>query len=633
MSEQNLLSKPFEAEVSKLLELMIHSVYSEAEVFLRELIANASDACDKLRYLQQTDESFQKFGQDFSVDIFVDKEKKTIVIRDNGIGMTLEDMSENLGTIARSGTQAFAAMLEAKGGESSSIGQFGVGFYSAFIVAQRVEVLSKAAGQDGIALWTSDGASGFQVGVVTKDQFASSHGTEITLHIRDEHEEFLEISRLRQVVTKYAEHIAIPVRLAEMKENEDSDLETITGNKAIWTRNKSEISDEDYQDFYRGMTHHFDKPSHTIHYHAEGRMDYSVLLFIPEEAPYDLFNGERESQVKLHVKKVFITDKAQIIPGYLRFVKGLVDCADLPLNISREMLQNSPPVVSLRKAVTNRVLTELNKLADKQTETYDKIFENFGAVIKEGLYEDHDRRDDLLDLVRFKTTTSGDAWRSLKQIKENMREGQSQIYYITGRNPKEIEASPHLEGFNKRNVEVLILSDPIDDFWVNMIHEYEGTPLSSVTRSGNDLASIVGDKDEQQNNHSSNEGKPSAVQQETLMSAMRLILKDDIADVKLSDRLTDSPVCLVADSQGIDLNLEKILAAQGQSVHARKILELNPDHPYIQKLAANSDDKDFANAMEGPSRLLLDLARIMDGDTPSRPREFVQSITALMQKA
>ncbi len=635
MSDEQLQSKEFEAEVSRLLEMMIHSVYSESEVFLRELIANSSDACDRLRYMQQTDEELQKLGQNFQVDITLDKDAGTITINDNGIGMSEADMVAHLGTIARSGTRAFAAMLEEKGqAEAAGIGQFGVGFYSAFIVAHEVEVLSKAAGSSEVTRWVSDGTSGYRVGPAEASQFLATHGTRITLHIRESQQEYLDASRLKEVVKKYAEHIAIPVRIIEVKDGAAEVPEEVNAKGALWTRNKNEILDKEYAEFYRGLTHHFDEPAHTIHYRAEGRMEYSVLLFIPQEAPFDLYNGEREAQVKLHVKKMFITDKAEILPGYLRFVKGLVDCADLPLNISREMLQNSPQVVALRKAVTNRVLTEMNKIADRTPEQFEQMFEKFGPVLKEGLYEDHERKDDLLELIRFRTTTH-DGWRSLKQVKEDMKEGQQKIYYITGRSREEIDASPHLEGFKSRDIEVLILSDPIDDFWVNMVHEFDGTAMASVTRAGEELKEVAKkDQEDQKDDTKAADGGamvPEA-KKATLVAAIRQALKDDVADVKLSERLTDSPVCLVADHGGIDLNLEKILAAQGQSIQAKRILEINPDHPYILGLARRSEEKGFADEVREPARLLHDLARVMDGEAPSKPKEFVKAVTSLLQK-
>lgn len=635
MSDEQLQSKEFEAEVSRLLEMMIHSVYSESEVFLRELIANASDACDRLRYMQQTDEELQKLGQDFRVDITLDKDAGTITITDNGMGMSQDDLVEHLGTIARSGTRAFAAMLEEKGESGAAgIGQFGVGFYSAFIVASEVEVLSKAADKPEVSRWVSDGTSGYRVGPAEGAEFLATHGTRITLQIRENQQEYLDVSRLKQVVKKYAEHIAIPVRLIEVKDGAAEVPEEVNAKGALWARNKNEILDKEYADFYRGLTHHFDEPAHIIHYHAEGRMDYSVLLFVPQEAPFDLYNGEREAQVKLHVKKMFITDKAEILPGYLRFVKGLVDCTDLPLNISREMLQNSPQVVALRKAVTNRVLTEMNKIAERMPEQFEKMFEKFGPVLKEGLYEDHERKEDLLELIRFRTTTQ-EGWRSLKQVKEDMKEGQQKIYYITGRSREEIDASPHLEGFKSRDIEVLILSDPIDDFWVNMVHEFDGTALASVTRAGEELKEVAkNDQAGQPDGDKAADGGAMVpeIKKATLIAAIRQALKDDVADVKLSERLTDSPVCLVADHGGIDLNLEKILAAQGQSIQAKRILEINPDHPYILGLARRSEEKGFADEIREPARLLHDLARVMDGEAPSRPKEFVKAVTSLLQK-
>jgi len=471
MSEETL---SFQTEVAKLLRLMVNSVYSDKEVFLRELISNASDACDKARYLSITEPEILGDDPDFKVRIKVDKEARTLSLSDNGIGMDRDGLISDLGTIARSGTSAFMENLSGDQAEDMQmIGQFGVGFYSVFMIADKVEVTSRRAGDDAAWVWTSDGLGEFTINEAERD----GRGTTILIHLKADEDEWLDEHKLQGVVKKYSDHIALPILLTI-----DAGEETAANEaSAIWSRPKSEITDEQYTEFYHHVGHAMDDPWLNIHYKAEGKIEYTGLLFVPTRRPFDLFDPARRHAVKLYVRRVFITDEAEgLIPSYLRFLRGIVDSEDLPLNISREMLQNSPLIRHMNQAVTRRVLTELGKKAEKEPEKYAEFWENFGSVLKEGLYEDQERQADLLELVRFRST-AGEDLVSLKDYVARMKEGQEAIYYITGDDQQTLETSPHLEGFRARGVEVLLLSDPVDDFWLSAVFEYEGHALTSAT--------------------------------------------------------------------------------------------------------------------------------------------------------
>src|SRR5690242_1963953 len=471
--------REFQAEVSRLLEIVAHSLYSEKEIFLRELISNASDACDRLRYAALTEPALAEGDAEYRITLTPDKAGRTLTVSDNGIGMNREELIDNLGTIARSGTAAFVNQLSGDAKKDMSlIGQFGVGFYSAFMVAEKVEVLSRKAGDAEGWRWTSDGKGSFTIEPAAN----VPRGTRITLHVREGDEEYLEPQRIRQIVKRYSDHIALPIVLADGNKEE-----TINAASALWTRPRSEITPEQYKEFYHHVAHSFDEPWLTLHGKAEGVLEYSFLLFVPAAKPFDLFDPERKSRLKLYVRRVFITDEGtELLPAYLRFVRGVVDSEDLPLNISREMLQSNPTVSRIRQQLTRRILSELGKKAGEAPEEYAKFWDNFGAVLKEGLYEDREQRDTLLSLVRFRSTTR-DGFISFDQYVEAMRPGQEAIYTITGDNLDLLKKSPQLEGFRARGVEVLLLTDPIDEFWVSSIGTYKEKQFKSATRGGVDL--------------------------------------------------------------------------------------------------------------------------------------------------
>ena len=611
----------FEAEVSKLLHLMVHSVYSDREIFLRELISNASDACDRLRYLSLTDPDLAGGNTDFAIDIVVNNKAGTVTVSDNGTGMNREELIENLGTIARSGTAAFVEQMTGDAKKDSSlIGQFGVGFYSSFMVADKVDVLTRKAGEDQAWHWQSDGKGSYEIEPATKD----SRGTEITLHVTKDAKEFLNKNRLQDIVKTYSDHIAFPIRL---KMDDENEAETINTVSALWMRAKKDITPEQYAEFFRHYGGGFGAPAHIIHYRAEGKIEYAALLFIPDAKPFDLFDPARKARVRLYVRRVFITDECDgLIPNYLRFLKGVVDSEDLPLNLSREMLQNNPVLVRIRKALTGRVMSEMTKLAGKEPEKYAKIWNNFGAVLKEGIYEDEDRRDDLLKLSRFRSTTS-DGLTSLADYVSRMKDGQKTIYYVTGSSPELVAKSPQLEGFRKKGVEVLLLSDPVDDFWLSAVMEFDGRPFKSITRGDTDLKDIAAENDDKKDDENASELT-------LLIAHLKEALGDEVRDVRSTDRLTESAACLVADEGAMDMHLERILRSQDQvSQNMPKILEINPGHDLVRALQKYSGEKGAAERMKDPAHLLLDQARIAEGEPVKDPAAFTRRMADMMAKS
>jgi molecular chaperone HtpG len=613
-------TRTFQAEVSRLLDIVAHSLYSEKEIFLRELISNASDACDRLRYAAITEPGLIEGDSDYRVVLTPVKSSKTLTIADNGIGMNHDELVENLGTIARSGTAAF--MKELSGDERkdmSLIGQFGVGFYSAFMVADRVEVLSRKAGEEHGWRWESDGKGEFTI----EPEPNLKRGTRITLNIREGDEEYLEPHRIRQIVKTYSDHIALPIVLADGGKEE-----TINTASALWTRPRAEITEEQYKEFYHHVGHSFDEPWLTLHARAEGVVEYTYLLFIPESKPFDLFEPERKTQVKLYVRRVFITDEGtELVPSYLRFLRGVVDSEDLPLNISREMLQSNPMVARMRRQLTGRVLTELTKKATEAAEDYEKFWDNFGAVLKEGLYEDRDQRDTLLSLARFRSTTR-DGWVSLDQYVEAMKPGQEAIYTITGDNLDLVKKSPQLEGFRARGVEVLLLTDAIDEFWVPAIATYKEKPFKSATRGGVDLDKIAAPEDKPE------EKKPEPpAKLASLIAIFKLALGDAVKDVRSSARLTDSAVCLVADEGDMDMHLERLLKAHRQlDSTAKRILEVNPSHKLIERLAASVGEAGASDQLSEYAWLLLDQALIVEGEPLADPSAFARRLASLLER-
>jgi len=614
-------TRAFEADVSKLLHMMVHSVYSDRDVFLRELISNAADACEKLRYEAIADPSLLGEDPQPQITITLDKEAGTLTVADNGIGMTAADMAETLGTIARSGTKAFMDRLSAdKNGEGQQlIGQFGVGFYSAFMVAGKVDVVSRRAGESDAASWSSDGLGTYTIAPADPEQ-APVRGTEVTLHLLDDAKSYAERYSVERIVKAQSGHVPVPIFIEET--GSDEEARQVADGAALWTKPKSEISEEDYTDFYRSVAGQFDKPALTLHYRAEGRHEYSVLAFIPESKPFDLFDPDRNGRIKLYVRRVFITDEAEILPRYLRFVRGLVDSADLPLNMSREMIQDSPVLSAIQKGVSNRILSELEKMAVAEPERYAAVWENFGAVLKEGLYEDYARRDTLLGLARFKTTMSDGKWRSLKDYVASLRENQTAIYYATGTDLDRIADSPQVEGFKARGIEVLLLPDQVDSFWTTMGADFEGKPFKSVTQGAADLSLIP----LAEGGELANAGEDVT----GFIAFAKDALAEYVSDVRVSDRLTTSAVCIVAPDNAMDLQLEKMLASAGRaSERAKPVLEVNAGHTLIGKLAQSGASDDDLRDL---SFLLLDEARIAEGEAPADPRAFVERLERLMAK-
>jgi molecular chaperone HtpG len=609
----------FQAEVSKLLELMVHSVYSEREVFLRELISNAADALDKLRYEAIAKPELSGGDSALKITIEADKQGKTISIADTGIGMSRQELIDNLGTIARSGTRAF--MESAKDGKTAFnlIGQFGIGFYSSFMVAEKVEVISKKAGEKETWRWSSGGAGSFTIEPAGK---GPARGTRIILHLKEDAQELLDHARLESIVRTYSDHIAHPIWLAM----DEQTARQINSASALWARPKAEIAPEQYKEFFGHVTGDYSDPALTLHYRAEGRHEYTVLMFVPGQRPFDLFDPERRGRQKLYVRRVFITDDAELLPAYLRFVRGIIDSEDMPLNISREMLQHNPIVEQIRKSVTNRILSELKKCAESNKETYDKIWKAFGPVIKEGLYEDMERRDQLYEIARFETTRASQV--SLKDYVERLKPNQTAIYYLTAEDTEKAKISPQLEGFAARDIEVLLLTDPVDSFWVRTALGFDGKPFKSVTQGSADLDGISLADGRKAEEHDS-----AAIA--TLIAAVRQTLGTEVKDVRKSERLTDSPVCIVADSMGLDRTLEKLLSKQsaaGVRVSAA-ILEINPSHPLILALADRVKAKGVTAEIEDAARLLLDEAYIMEGEPVADPSAFTKRLTALMTRA
>ncbi|MDV4181575.1 molecular chaperone HtpG [Rhizobium brockwellii] len=603
----------FEADVSRLLHMMVHSVYSDKDVFLRELISNAADACEKLRYDSISQPQLSADGIQPGILVTLNEEALTLVVEDNGIGMSRSEMIDALGTIARSGTKAFMERLEAaKAGEKAElIGQFGVGFYSSFMVADKVDVISRRAGQEEAWKWSSDGKGSYDI-VAADSVEAPTRGTRVVLHLMEDAKRYTNKWTVEKIIRDQSGHVPVPIRLVDKEAAEPSQ---ISDGAALWTKQKSEISKQDYDDFYRGVSGQYDEPLTNVHFRAEGRHEYTTLAFVPGSQPFDLFDPDRKGRMKLYVKRVFITDDAELLPRYLRFVRGIVDTSDLPLNISREMIQKSPVLTAIRKGVTSRILTALEKMADSETETFGTFWGLFGAIVKEGIYEDFERRPQLLKLARFHTTAVEGATRSLTEYVAAMKEGQSSIYYISGSNLEQLNGSPQLEGFRAKGIEVLLLTDSVDSFWPTNVPDFEGKVFKSVTQGLADLNDIAGEAgtDEQKQEASSEVA--------AFIDFARSALGQEVADVRVSGRLTESAVCLVASEHGPDRQLEKMLQGAGRLQTASKpVLEINAQSQLVRSIAS-MDDHAFR---EDAAWLLLDEARILDGDKPANPRAFAE---------
>jgi molecular chaperone HtpG len=615
----------FQTEVSQLLHLIIHSLYSHKEIFLRELVSNASDACDKLKYLTLTDEKFKSFSFDPRVDISFDEKNHTLTIADSGIGMNDEDLVEHLGTIARSGTKSFLEKLSGDAKKDSSlIGQFGVGFYSCFMVADKVEVTTRKAGEDKSWKWTSDGKTGYEIAAAER----SSNGTTVLLFLNDEGKEYSSRWSLETVIKKYSDHISFPIYLhyegvryegedKDRKEIREPKVDQVNAASAFWKRPKSELKDEDYNEFYKTFSHDYDDPMLHIHTQAEGTLDYTTLFYIPKKAPMDLFRADYKAGVKLYVKRVFITDdEKELLPTYLRFIRGVIDSEDLPLNVSREILQQNKVLSKIRTNSVKKILSEIEILA-KDDAKYADFYKEFGRPIKEGLYQDFENKDTLLSLVRFKTT-SKETFTSLADYAQRMKPDQKAIYYITGTNEVSLRNSPLLEMYRKKEIEVLIMDDEIDEIIIPTVGKYKDFELKAVNRS--DAADDLKTEDDKK------EEKNAA----PLIERIKKVLGDKVKDVKASVRLSDSPSCVTADSSDPTSQMQALMKAMGQGMgDVKPILEINPGHPIIAKMTAMPDGDSFNDAC----LVLLEQSLLLEGVALANPADFVKRLNVLMEKA
>jgi molecular chaperone HtpG len=617
---ESIETHPFQAEVAELLHLMVHSVYSETDVFLRELISNASDACDKLRYEAIAHPDLLAAGGELEIRIKPDATAGTLTIQDTGIGMDRQELIDDLGTVARSGTRAFVKRLSETKDGTGLIGQFGIGFYAAFMVADRIEVISRRAGKLDVWVWRSAGGAGFEVAPASAAEAERvPRGTEITLHLKTEAKRYLEPHEIERVVRNYSDHILFPITLVG-----EGEPRQINNASAIWQRSKSELKPEDYTHAYRSIAGAFDEPAMTLHYKAEGRQSYAVLLFAPSTEPFDLFDPERKGRVKLYVRRVFISDGVALLPSYLRFMRGVVDSEDMPLNLSREMLQNNPQVAQIKKALTGRVVSELESIAGKDADAFAKIWTTFGKVLKEGLYEDRERRDQLLGIAQFQSTVG--TLRSLKQYIADLKPNQTEIYYLAGDSVERLKSHPALEAARARGIEVLLLTDPVDALWTSMPIDFEGKPFKSLSQGEVDF-SLVPLLD--QAAKSEPDAKPDETDAAAVIAAVKAALGERVEDVRASQRLTDSPVCLVAAGRGPDRELERLLARHKGGAGAKPILELNLRHPLVKAVARAKQDARDEDVAE-LSALLLDQAMILDGEAPEDPAAFAGRLNRLV---
>ena len=625
-AKENQETLGFQTEVKQLLDLMIHSLYSNREIFLRELISNASDAEDKLRFeALKNDELYEK-DADLKIKIEFNKDLKTITVVDNGIGMSREEVIENLGTIAKSGTKEFFDSLTGdQTKDSQLIGQFGVGFYSCFIVAKKVEVITRRAGEDranGVH-WVSEGESEYTIEIVDKPK----RGTKVILHLRDDAEEFLDSFKLKNIITKYSDHISFPINMDKDDESSDEEKDvtgedTVNSATAIWTRNKKDINDDEYNEFYKHIAHDFEDPIAYAHNKVEGKLEYTSLLYLPSRAPFDLWDREQRHGVKLYIRRIFIMDDAkQLLPSWLRFVKGVVDSDDLPLNISREILQQNKVVDSIRSGCTKKIISLL-KTMTKDEEKYQGFWKIFGKVLKEGVVDTQDYKEDLSFLFRFSSTHEDTEEQkvSLKDYVDRMQEGQNSIYYVIADSYMMAKSSPHLEIFKKKSIEVLILSDPIDEWVTSHLTEFDGKAFQSVNKGELDLGDIQSEDDK-------NKRKKNSKANDELVERIKGVMSEKVKDVRITERLTTSPACLVSDSNDMGRHLEQILKASGQNIPgAKPILEINPDHPIIKKIIAEKDDDLFSDW----SHILFDQALLSEGGQLADPVSFVNKLNSMI---
>ncbi|MEM7073010.1 MAG: molecular chaperone HtpG [Pseudomonadota bacterium] len=611
----------YEAEVSRLLGIVTNALYSEREIFLRELISNAADSCDRLRYQAIAKPALLAGDSDFKLSIQADKKSKTLTIEDNGIGMNRSELVRNLGTIARSGTSAFVDRLSGDAKKDMNlIGQFGVGFYASFMVSDQVQVFSRKAGEQKGWCWISKGKGTYSI---QPSDDAPARGVRIVLKLKGDAHEFLEAGRLQHIVRSWSDHIQIPVLVGDGK----TEPKQANNAGALWTKPKSELTDEQYQEFYRSICFATDTPWKVIHSKTEGMLEYTALLFVPTSRPFDLFDQARKAKLRLYVNRIFITDDLEgLIPGWLRFLRGIVDSSDLPLNISREMLQKSPTLDKIRKSLVGRILSELTKAAEDDATSYEGFWAQFGMVLKEGLYESHGDQEKLLKLCRFKST-NGEGWRSLADYVADMREGQKHIYYLSADTVEAARQSPQLEIFRKKKIEVLFFTDPIDEFWSKMVDGYEGKSFTSLTRGELDLEGIAAGDDADSDTA---EERLDNNQSEALTAKMKAILGDKVSEVRVSTRLADSAVCIVAGEQAQDLRMQRLMRGQREFAglpSSAPVLEINPAHALIRNLASQEQpDPDICE-------LLFEQATIQEGDVPANPGDFARKLSAVMARA
>lgn len=642
----------FQTEVNQLLTLIIHSLYSNKEIFLREIVSNASDALDKLKYLTLSDENYKGVAFAPRIDIFFDEEKKTLTVRDTGIGMNKDDIVSNLGTIARSGTKAFLEQLASDAKKDSNlIGQFGVGFYSAFMVASKIEVITKKAGDSTVWKWTSDGKGSYDLEEADGSSFPllegveeGSHGSAVVMYLNDEDAEFASRWKIEDIVKRYSDHIAFPIFLHYVKKEYDDKgkvkseaptAEQINDASALWQKSKSDLKEEDYFGFYKSLSHDSEDPLLYVHTKAEGTQEYTTLFYVPQKAPFDMFNADYKPGVKLFVKRVFITDDDKdLLPVYLRFVRGVIDSEDLPLNVSREILQQNRILTSIKTSSVKKLLGEFKKMAEQDKEKYDAFITEYNRPIKEGLYSDYGHREDLAELVRFKSTWEAEAvegegekpfvssWVSFADYVSRMKTEQKAIYYITGGDEKTLRQSPHLEAYRKKGIEVLIMADEIDDIVIPSLGKYKDWDLKAANRAGSD-EELEGEEDKKTAKEKEKAFKPVA-------EKIKKALGDRVKDVHLSKRLSDSPSCIVVDENDPSLQMERMMKAMGQAgmAEVKPILEINADHVLVKKIAS-SDDENFIADM---SFVLLDQALLLEGSELKDPSDFIKKLNRLLEK-
>lgn len=638
----------FNADVSRLLDIVANALYSNQDVFLRELISNASDACDKLRYEAIQNPDLVKKDSKYRIVITIDPKKRELHVKDNGIGMGRKDLIENLGTIAKSGTKALMEHLKSakeSREQLNLIGQFGVGFYASFMVADNVRVISRRAGENKAYHWQSDGSSGYEIREADKDEknnLLSDRGTTVILHIDDDHSDLLIEEKIKNIIETYSDHIDIPIYLNTQDDTKDKEenKKPVNQASALWSRPKSEITEDQYKEFYwhlnNGIT--MDEPVLTAHWRAEGKIEYTALLFVPAMRPWDLFDPSRKHSVRLYVRRVFITDQCEgLVYPWLRFLRGVIDSQDLPLNISREMLQHNPVVTKIRNGITKRILKDLHKLSQKDVHKFNAFWEQFGSVLKEGLYENTEHQEDLFKICRFRSSIDdGKELHNLEDYLARMKDGQENIYYISGEKLETLVNSPQLEGFKSRGVEVLFMTDPIDEFWIQAARDFKGKELKSITKGDIDLSKFEtssSDNDKKQEEKTDN-SKANDKKNDTLVAKLASILKDEVGSVRISKRLTQSPVCLIAGDNEVDMRTEQILKIQQKyDPQSKRVLEINPDHSLIQHLSSLADKDENQDILHEAAFLLLDQARIIQGNPVPDPTRFARSMSKFLEKS